>query len=202
MGMAKTRILGLGLLAAALLAVLSALFNSLDFYAGQSQNTTESSVATVSSGEPGAWRQGRPAALHVYVEGEGPLEDGLRDELHRELEASGRFGEVVVTESPGGTTPNLLAVAVRSSNQRWSGVYAQAEVQVVSSFSTKGGIYYPGEGTVHFDGGPSAVAHGTFSHVDSTYGLLSLNGYQRALGRQLASEVAQSLLAQFNPAAA
>jgi hypothetical protein len=201
MGMSKSKILGLGLLAVAFLAILSALFNSLDFYAGRSQSTTESHLATVSSGDAGAWRQGQPAALHVYVEGKGALEDGLREGLRRQLEASGRFAEVVLLDLPSGTAANLLAVDVRSSNQRWSGVYAQADLEAVSSFSTMGGIYYYGEGTVHFGSTPAAVARGSFTLVDTTYGLLSLKGYQRALGQQLANEVAQSLLAQYSPSA-
>ncbi|TAK29752.1 MAG: hypothetical protein EPO21_20925 [Chloroflexota bacterium] len=199
--MGKIKLIVAVVLVATLLAGI--FYSPLEFVAGQSAARTESTVSSGRSQDAQEMLRAQPGRkLTIFLQAKDPLASALGRELQKDLAQGGMFGEVLLRPEPGvSATSDVLRVDVDSVDVFWSGVYAQAQVTAVASFSTLGDVSWYAQQPPEFrfyGTDPTIMISGSYTVRDSTGGLVSRNGYSVHLARSLAYQISRSLTSELS----
>jgi len=184
---------GLALALAALLLV-SLAFVGLDFRLATAETTTSSSVGTAQTADATAPLD-RPLTLLVL--GDGPMVDGLGDDLAAQLDD--RFPTVTVVDDPSAATNgSVLVVAVSNHTTSYTPVRATGDVAADFAYVGSGNATFAttlvaGERMVVTNEEPYVV-HGEVRVTDRSRGLLSVPGYRSHLRESLAGTLREALV--------
>jgi hypothetical protein len=188
----KIIVLLLSLLAVAL--VLAAATFWLDFRAAQGNTRSESQVSTYSTGvEQG---QPKPAInqLTIYVEEPGSLMKSVRQGLVKRIQDTHGIQDLrVVEEMPQGGDGPALYVQVTQRQFLWLPVFTRGALEIRLVYASDGDLSWMDDTTVIMESSPLMRMKGDFSVADTSFGLMTLRGQARYLGRQAATELVNAL---------
>ena len=192
--MKKTGI-GIALL---VIGLVAASFLLLNYRYTSSQTTQNSAVASSRSGN--SKEQNKlfsPAVTNVVVAGSSRLDSSLRAILSDWLYGVAGLGEVHFVEPD--TIPAkapLLYIQIKEQNVRWTPVYSSASVLVEVAYAENGDVSFKDTDPVHFESGtkPGTLQFkGTYQLDDTSWGLMSLPGYQYYLTQSATATITKSI---------
>jgi hypothetical protein len=177
-----------------LVLVLAAASFWLDFRAAQASTRSESQVQAFSAGvEPG---QPKPAIhqLTVYVEEPGYLLGSVRQGVVKGIQDRHGIQDLrVVDEMPQPQNGPVLYVQVTPRQFIWLPVFTQADLDIHIVYASNGDLSWMEDTAVIMEESPLVRMRGDFDVADTSYGIMTLRGQARYLGRQAANEVLNSI---------
>ena len=187
------------------IGMVAASFFLMSFHATSSQTTQNSSVASSNTNRVGQQPNNLTAvATNVVVAGSSRLDTSLKSDLISALPGVTGLGQLNFVD-PANIPANapLLYVQVKEQNVHWTPVYSTAALQVVVAYSANGDVSFKDDEPTHFTTittpGGSLQFKGTYQLNDTSWGLMSLPGYQDFLAQNLAQTIVKSVQEQFKP---
>jgi hypothetical protein len=186
--------IGLFLILLAVLLVLAAASFWLDFRAAQGSTRSESQVTAFSAGiEPG---QPKPAIHHltVYVEEPGYLMGSVRQGVVKGMQDRHGIQDLrVANEMPQSEDGPVLYVQVTPRQFVWLPVFTRADLDIRIVYASNGDLSWMDDAAVVLEESPLLRMRGDFDVADTSYGIMTLRGQARYLGRQAAIEVLNAI---------
>ena len=182
-------------------ALVVASFFMMSYHATSSQISQNSQVASSLSGGPEIQSKLIPQAVtNVVVAGSSRLDTALKADLVNLLPGVAALGEVKFVD-PAGAPANapLLYIQVKEQNIRWTPVYSTAALQVVVAYADNGDVSFKDNEPTHFQSGGAGSLQfkGTYQLEDTSWGLMSLPGYNDYLAQNTAQTIVKSVQEQF-----
>jgi hypothetical protein len=185
------------------ITLVAASFFMMSFHATTSQTTQNSTVASSNgSGIVQKPNQLKAVATNVVVAGSSRLDTSLKSGLINSLPGVAGLGEVTFVD-PANIPANapLLYVQIKEQNVRWTPVYSTAALQVVVAYSDNGDVSFKDHEPTQFNTitspGSSLQFKGIYQLDDTSWGLMSLPGYQDFLAQNLTQTIMKSVQEQF-----
>jgi hypothetical protein len=186
--------IGLFLILLAVVLVLAAASLWLDFRAAQGSTRSESQVTAFSAGiEPG---QPKPAIhqLTVYVEEPGYLMGSVRQGVVKGMQDRHGIQDLrVANEMPQSEDGPVLYVQVTPRQFVWLPVFTRADLDIRIVYASNGDLSWMDDAAVVLEESPLLRMRGDFDVADTSYGIMTLRGQARYLGRQAAIEVLNAI---------
>lgn len=177
------------LLGAALLLVL---LNFADFRLARSNTSTDANLGTARSGESMPANMTPGFDLNYQVPGEGALATAVSAALAEPLSAKQVGQATAVTDINAAAAPRLL-VQVDVVRRLWTPVYGRGEVTATVYFASHHTVPWNADSAMVLTENPEIQATGSYTVVDTTWGLLSKPAYNRMLAETLATAIAEGL---------
>jgi heme/copper-type cytochrome/quinol oxidase subunit 2 len=178
----------------ALALVFAAASFWVDFRAAQGNTRSESQVSAFSTQTEG---DTFPPVIHqltVYVDEPGYLMDSVRQGLVKGIQDRHAIPDLrVVNEMPVTTDGPVLMVEVTPQRFVWLGVYTTSDLQVKMTYAYDGDLSWKDALPVIMPPGTNIRLRGEYEVTDTSFGLMTLRGQARYLGRQVAGELIQSI---------
>jgi hypothetical protein len=185
---------GLFLTLLAVVLVLAAASFWLDFRAAQSSTRSESQVTAVSAGvEPG---QPKPPIhqLTIYVEEPGYMLRSVRQGVVKGIQDRHGIQDFrVANEMPQSEDGPVLYVQVTPRQFIWLPVFTRADLEIRIVYASNGDLSWMDDAAVVMEESPLVRMRGDFDVADTSYGIMTLRGQARYLGRQAANEVLNAI---------
>jgi hypothetical protein len=188
------KIIGIiGILAAAILMFAAASF-WLDLRMAHGSTRSESQVQTFTAGV----EQGQPKpAIHqltVYVDEPGYMQGSVRQGLVKRIQDTRGIQDLrVVSELPQPGEGPVLFVEVTPLQFLWLPVFTRANLEVHMVYSSDGDMSWMDHQAVVMESSPLERLRGDFNVADTSFGLMTLRGQARYLGRQTADELLKAI---------
>jgi HAMP domain-containing protein len=182
----------LTLLAAVLVLAASAFWMDLRIARGstRSESQTQAYSAGVPAGEP------KPAInqLTVYVEEPGYLMGSVRQGVVKGIQDTHGIQDLrVVDEMPQTVDGPVLYVDATPEQFFWLPFFTRADFDVRAVYSSDGELGWMDDQAVVLEESPLVRMRSDFDVVDTSFGLMTLRGQSRYLGRQIASELIKAI---------
>jgi hypothetical protein len=178
----------------AIVLVLAAASYWIDLRAAVGNTRSESQVGTYSAGvEP---NQAPPPIqqLTVYVEEPGYLLRSVRQGVVKGIQDTYGIQDLrVVDEMPQAVDGSVLYVQVTPQQFIWLPVFTRADLAVRMVYSSDGELGWMDDQAVVLEESPLVRMRGDFSVADTSYGIMTLRGQARYLGRQVAAELLKAI---------
>jgi hypothetical protein len=178
----------------AVVLVLAAASYWIDLRAAVGNTRSESQVGAYSAGvEP---NQTPPPIqqLTVYVEEPGYLLRSVRQGVVKGIQDTYGIQDLrVVDEMPQAVDGSVLYVQVTPQQFIWLPVFTRADLAVRMVYSSDGELGWMDDQAVVLEESPLVRMRGDFSVADTSYGIMTLRGQARYLGRQVAAELLKAI---------
>lgn len=183
-------------LTAGALVLLLLAFNLLSFRAAQSTTEVNHSLSVARAGESLPESMTPGFTLAFTVTGEGSLATALEAALPEELEALPSVGTATAVSASAEVEPAPFLMVELSPERLWTPVYGQATVEAQIYYAYDGDAPWPLDEAIVFETSPAVKADGSFTVVDTTWGVISKPAYSKYLAQELAEAMAAALQAQ------
>lgn len=131
--------------------------------------------------------------LTFSVTGDEALARVLTPDLEEQLEAMPSVGAATAVPASQQNEAAPFLLVELSPERLWTPFYGRATVNAQVYFAYDGDAPWPLDEAVVFDTSPAVKAHGEFTVVDTSWGLISKPAYNEHLARALAKAVATAL---------
>lgn len=178
--------------------LLVVIFLFLDLRIMKSNSSANSTTATYRSGDIDLNWKNTPVDTALYVEAPGNLRESLRKSLKPLISNKNYIGAVGDLNAPDDKldTPQLY-VQLIPVNSLWTPVYARSTYQVVVSYASNGDLSFRKTEPVRFEGKagqPAVLFKATSNLVDTSWGVVSLRGYQSYIIEKIAKQIVENLV--------
>jgi hypothetical protein len=146
--------------------------------------------------EPGADFHGgrRARAAKVYVDEPGYMQGSVRQGLVKRIQDTRGIQDLrVVSELPQPGEGPVLFVEVTPLQFLWLPVFTRANLEVHMVYSSDGDMSWMDHQAVVMESSPLERLRGDFNVADTSFGLMTLRGQARYLGRQTADELLKAI---------
>lgn len=198
----KKKVFKYSILAVIIIVFLSVVFIKVDFNASKSETSINSTKETFAASESEI-EADISEKVFLYVE-DGALDGKLYEKLRESLKqySSEVLPFLNLKENFGGPT---VAVKILRDKIDYTPFYAKGEIDVLFFYSSSGDTTYfekfvreefggPNV-TVIFKGpdGPQKIAKGNLALRDTSYGILTVKGYERLLAERIAERISNEV---------
>jgi len=166
-------------------------FNFLTFRLSRSNTEVNSSFSTIRAGETLPENM-RPGFTQLYsINGNDRLAQELGAALEDAFEGTITGAATELQEEENASAP--LLIVDLTANRLWMPVYGRANVEAQVFYAHDGEAPWPLDEPLTVESSPAIKGSGSFTLVDSTWGLLSKPGYDEHLAQQLAERIVTTL---------
>lgn len=179
-----------------LVIILIGVFMLLDFHIVRGQAKSESQVSTYTFSIDEGSKLPPNQTLNVFVVGSGRFESELAAALEETLTDNPYIGPIVIRhESPVAATASVLVVDLTQPDILWTPFYSRGDIEMQVAYASDGEVGWIDEEAVNLDNsGPVVRVRGDYQLQASAAGLMSLPGAHSFLAKQLADQIAASLM--------
>ena len=179
----------------AAIAVLTLPFLFLKFHAAVSDTQGKKNVTTTSIGNQLPDTVQRKDKISVAVVGQSPLVSALRKALPEEMHRVGMNDIEMVQELEPAYQNPALVVKVEDPSLFWTPFFATSRFSVQAGYASSGDTTFMGKTPIIMDNrdGRSFNIYAEYKIQDSSWGLISRQGYHQMLADYLAEYIVASL---------
>lgn len=177
----------------AVIALLAAGFLLVSFRLISSQTVANSGVSSSRSVDQ-AGKNIPLSAISFSVSADGRLQRAVERALARQA------GMTLLPEPADQASGPLLAVEVKEQDVFWTPFYARSALSFAIYYSTAGDVSFRRTNTMSLDlaGDEVLLVNGQFDLADTSWGVMTMPGYQDFLAEQVAAHVIKSLQDEAN----
>lgn len=143
-----------------------------------------------------------PQVTGLYVDGSGLVKSAVQARVKQLLRDQAGFGEISDLNVPADKLDiAVLYIETRPEQFFWTPFYARSTYHAMVSYATNGDISFRRGEETHFQtssGQPVLQVQAALILTDTSYGVMSLPGYEGYLAGKLADWAVESLKSQMN----
>jgi hypothetical protein len=189
---------------AAILIVFGAALFLLDFRLISSQSNENSVATSIKGGNLIIEPSDTPAVTGLFVDGKGLVKNAVQAQAKHLLQSQAGFGEISDLNAIADKMDiSVLYIDMNPEQFFWTPFYARSTYRATVAYANNGDISFRKQESPHFESSgdqPVLQIQASLTLSDTSYGVMSLPGYENYIAGKLADWAVDSLKAQMNAA--